>query len=190
MCYSTCSIHVEENEGVVMKALQQQSQDPPSSSTSGDRFVLSRRLPKWHRRGLAVAGADERQAACMVRADPTEDQTNGFFVAVFERQRRMGSPQQQAASDSATLKSMDAMVNRDKSAIDGSGTVDPVELGDGDIIGNTKKRRNRHKNRKKKKRKKGAASTGQAVGVAMNVGGGDAASAPIEGVGGGRLKEG
>lgn len=144
VCYSTCSIHVEENEAVVAKALEQQPAPPPpppnsssghpagaavtpsaapssnkgnqeklevsaparvvsttvSSSTqdtasvgidagkvtSGGRFKLSRCLSRWPRRGLAVRGLDENQAACMVRTDPSEDETNGFFVAVFERE--------------------------------------------------------------------------------------------------------
>lgn len=49
------------------------------------RFKLSRCLSRWPRRGLAVSGLDDTQAACMIRADPSEDETNGFFVAVFER---------------------------------------------------------------------------------------------------------
>ena len=149
MCYSTCSVHVQENEDVVAKALKQQEAAPTSLSTDracaagvaegdaadsvppdsrvqgvgdgGDcevsragRFAISRCLPRWSRRGLAVAGLDEEQAACLARADPAEDETNGFFVAVFER-----------------------------------------EVGGGEPVGATKKRRKRqNKNRKKKKRKR------------------------------------
>lgn len=37
------------------------------------------------RRGQLVEGLTPAQAACLVRCDPAEDETAGFFVAVFER---------------------------------------------------------------------------------------------------------
>eukprot|EP00903_Cladosiphon_okamuranus_P019714 g18116.t1 len=91
VCYSTCSVHVEENEDVVAKALDQQQPSPPPPATttiaasSPGRFELSRCLSRWPRRGQVVSGLTEAQAACLVRTDPSEDETNGFFVAVFER---------------------------------------------------------------------------------------------------------
>jgi hypothetical protein len=45
----------------------------------------------WSRRGLIETpdgrptNLTEEQAACLVRTDPSEDRTNGFFVARFER---------------------------------------------------------------------------------------------------------
>eukprot|EP00752_Nemacystus_decipiens_P002477 g2330.t1 len=104
VCYSTCSVHVEENEDVVAKALDQQepSHPPPTTTSTAttataaaaatcpERFELSRCLSRWPRRGQVVAGLTEAQAACLVRTDPSRDETNGFFVAVFERGRGSG----------------------------------------------------------------------------------------------------
>lgn len=76
--YSTCSVHEQENEGVVAAALAQQ--------VAGENpFVLKRCLRKWGRRGRPVAGLSESQADCLVRVSPDADSTNGFFVALFER---------------------------------------------------------------------------------------------------------
>ncbi|KAG2183694.1 hypothetical protein INT43_006705 [Umbelopsis isabellina] len=76
--YSTCSIHPQENEHVVTTIL---------SSTS--EFVLGPRsetIPTWERRGLIKECNDDADIAdCVVRTSPTEDYTNGFFVACFMR---------------------------------------------------------------------------------------------------------
>ncbi|KAJ1965095.1 hypothetical protein GGI12_001011 [Dipsacomyces acuminosporus] len=76
--YSTCSVHKEENEGVVARVLQSQGE-----------FVLAPReqvIPTWPRRGLDDAGLAKEQASCVLRTLP-EDGTNGFFVAGFVRER-------------------------------------------------------------------------------------------------------
>jgi putative methyltransferase len=71
VCYSTCSIHVEENESVVKIALSLQK-----------KFVLAPILPTWHRRGdEAVLGEDAKK---VVRVSPV-DGANGFFVALFQK---------------------------------------------------------------------------------------------------------
>uniref|UniRef100_A0A7S1X3C8 SAM-dependent MTase RsmB/NOP-type domain-containing protein n=1 Tax=Tetraselmis chuii TaxID=63592 RepID=A0A7S1X3C8_9CHLO len=71
--YSTCSVHTEENEEVVAAVL-------PDATSRGFRLVDP--FPDWKRRGLAgsVEGAEK-----LVRIDPYEDGTDGFFVAVFQR---------------------------------------------------------------------------------------------------------
>ncbi|CAM9706950.1 unnamed protein product, partial [Hapterophycus canaliculatus] len=56
-----------------------------AAPASSERFELTRCLSRWSRRGRAVAGLSKAQAACLVRTDPYEDETNGFFVAVFQR---------------------------------------------------------------------------------------------------------
>lgn len=70
--YSTCSIHQEENEDVVLKALQQ-SEDK--------QWQLAPAVPQWHRRGFDVFPGSDK---CL-RTSPTEDNTIGFFVACFQR---------------------------------------------------------------------------------------------------------
>jgi len=66
--YSTCSVHRQENEDVVLKA----------SKRFADTFKLVHILPEWKNRGLD-------QASECIRAVPETDFTNGFFVAMFER---------------------------------------------------------------------------------------------------------
>ncbi|CAK9785657.1 S-adenosyl-L-methionine-dependent methyltransferase [Cutaneotrichosporon oleaginosum] len=73
--YSTCSIHAEEDERVVAKALK----------SGGGRWRVASRasvLPAWERRGrVEELGPD---AEGVIRCLP-EDKTNGFFVSCFER---------------------------------------------------------------------------------------------------------
>ncbi|XP_067024171.1 28S rRNA (cytosine-C(5))-methyltransferase-like isoform X2 [Acropora muricata] len=69
--YSTCSIHQEENEDVVEAALK----------AKNDRFTLEHCLPSWTHRGKNVFQGAEK----CIRASPDEDNTNGFFVALFAR---------------------------------------------------------------------------------------------------------
>jgi putative methyltransferase len=73
--YSTCSIHAEEDERVVAKALK----------SGGGRWRVAPRssvLPSWERRGrVEELGPD---AEGVIRCLP-EDKTNGFFVSCFER---------------------------------------------------------------------------------------------------------
>ena len=71
--YSTCSVHPIENELVVRAALA-------DIATQGAGWTLTTALPAWPCRGLPLLPGAE----CLVRAGP-EVQTNGFFVARFER---------------------------------------------------------------------------------------------------------
>ncbi|KAG1662267.1 hypothetical protein FOA52_002156 [Chlamydomonas sp. UWO 241] len=75
LVYSTCSVHVRENEQVVAAVLD-------DAYSAG--FQLSTPFPTWSRRGVAGA-LPKPLAKRVVRCDAYEDGTDGFFVAVFER---------------------------------------------------------------------------------------------------------
>ncbi|KAH9836012.1 25S rRNA (cytosine-C(5))-methyltransferase rcm1 [Teratosphaeria destructans] len=106
--YSTCSIHAEENEQVVMKAL--------ASDVAKDRgWRIMRRaeqvdgMSRWHRRGWkeacrlngeeADADVDEVADACIRCEKGSEDGTMGFFVAGFVRDDVVGLQSDSAGSN-------------------------------------------------------------------------------------------
>ena len=84
--YSTCSTHVEENEFVVNRVLEQVRA----------KFELSELMPGFPGRGKATFAGGEH----CVSLNPERDLTNGFFVACFVR---MASSEQTNAE--ITLKS-------------------------------------------------------------------------------------
>ncbi|KAG9393897.1 RNA (C5-cytosine) methyltransferase, partial [Carpediemonas membranifera] len=68
--YSTCSVHDEENEEVVRRALQTVPGWKPAYPLSA-----------WERRGHG----DDEVARCSIRTDTEQDQTDGFYVCVLVR---------------------------------------------------------------------------------------------------------
>jgi len=82
--YSTCSIHVVENEHVVFAALK-------SKEAIEGGFTLAPKagvIPTWPRRGLDGAASNGNEHGMLdsfIRCRP-EDGTNGFFVACLVRE--------------------------------------------------------------------------------------------------------
>lgn len=74
--YSTCSIYREENENVVAEVLD-----------SNPGFKLDKCLESWHRRGDPESNLGPKKAEKCIRAEPKDDLTIGFFVAVFKRRK-------------------------------------------------------------------------------------------------------
>ncbi|GAB0497392.1 hypothetical protein MMPV_008724 [Pyropia vietnamensis] len=90
--YSTCSVETVENESVVAAALNDAGGKHPG--TGGDEAATTWRLhpalPSWRRRGLLVHGVPEAVSRACLRVDEEEDETDGFFVAVFARDAAAG----------------------------------------------------------------------------------------------------
>lgn len=92
--YSTCSVHFEENEGVVFQALLSKE-----AKKNGWRIVKRGEqvegMQKWPRRGVwedgklsedaEIGQKDDILDACIRCNKATEDGTMGFFVAAFVR---------------------------------------------------------------------------------------------------------
>lgn len=77
--YSTCSIHVEENENVVREVLLDER-------VTKRGWTLTNILPnatQWRTRGIKDESGIPLEYT--IRCDPAEDATNGFFVARFDR---------------------------------------------------------------------------------------------------------
>ncbi|KAI4824433.1 hypothetical protein KUCAC02_012944 [Chaenocephalus aceratus] len=79
LVYSTCSIHSQENEGVVAACLQE-----------NPGFRLVNLLSQWPERGL------EPLTQCL-RANPAKTRTHGFFVALLEKHNGAGRKKQEPA---------------------------------------------------------------------------------------------
>lgn len=109
--YSTCSIHFEENEGVVFQALA-----TTVAKERGWRILRKEEqvgsLQKWTRRGVweddkitcavDAVSKDDVVDACIRCDKGTEEGTMGFFVAAFVRDEGAGEDESaEAAQDDA-----------------------------------------------------------------------------------------
>uniref|UniRef100_UPI00398ECCAB 28S rRNA (cytosine-C(5))-methyltransferase n=1 Tax=Pristiophorus japonicus TaxID=55135 RepID=UPI00398ECCAB len=92
--YSTCSMHREENEDVVEEILQQHS----------NQIRLVNLMPSWPCRGLDTFLEGPR----CIRATPNDTLTNGFFVAMFEKQSGEKETEQNIESSIIEVTSLPA----------------------------------------------------------------------------------
>ena len=77
VAYSTCSIHIEENEDVVAEMV--------GTPEINEKFKLIDPLSCWSHRGLPTYDFAEK----VIRAEPEKDLTNGFFVALFQKKKKV-----------------------------------------------------------------------------------------------------
>eukprot|EP00980_Cylindrotheca_fusiformis_P003478 scaffold779_cov92-Cylindrotheca_fusiformis.AAC.2 len=90
--YSTCSIYVEENEGVIHRLLE--------STNDEWELVAPQCLRHWKRRGHFDSSDNgkllltKEQSKCLIRVDPLKDASNGFFVACLQRKKRTTKQEQ------------------------------------------------------------------------------------------------
>lgn len=88
--YSTCSVHAEENEHVVLSVLESEV-----AVKRGWRVESRDRnnFRAWERRGLVEeCGGDEELAQGCIRCNPWEDGGIGFFVVPFVRDGSIDEP--------------------------------------------------------------------------------------------------
>jgi len=107
--YSTCSVHDEENEVVVRKALAEANNNSETSGVAQEgnewELVAPACLKHWPRRGNegGIGGLTSSQASCLIRCDGLDgDETNGFFVSYFER-KKMSVTREPPSSDLGVL---------------------------------------------------------------------------------------
>jgi putative methyltransferase len=91
--YSTCSIHIEENESVVVEVLHNMNtklrEDKHLSAGYTWTVVEPVSLKTWKRRGVPAPGLSPELQQRLIRCDPS-DGLNGFFVAVFVKTTATG----------------------------------------------------------------------------------------------------
>lgn len=90
--YSTCSVHKEENEGVVYSALYSVDQNNEGDVKKSEDWELISPscFMDWTRRGNPDCGLTSEEANCLIRCDATKgDETNGFFVSCFQRKNSL-----------------------------------------------------------------------------------------------------
>ena len=147
--YSTCSVHVEENEAVIAAALSHSGREKGWEVEAG-------LLPHWKRRGrqAAVAGLSEAECERMVRCEADEDCMNGFFVCGLVR--RTGDTPALSTSEAQKRKESELAAAGDVQ--DGS-AVDAVDglrerAADRQWTQATEQQTESKKKKKKKKKKK------------------------------------
>jgi putative methyltransferase len=145
--YSTCSVHAEENEDVVVAVL--------ASGVARKRgWRVERReegtLKEWHRRGLVErCGGDEVVAQACVRCNPIEDGGIGFFVVAFVRD---GSVDEEDYGDAEEGSKVEAVERQEEQEVEWTGFSD--DEGEGKTAEEKPKIEASGAGKKKKKRQK------------------------------------
>ncbi|KAJ9107949.1 hypothetical protein QFC19_002692 [Naganishia cerealis] len=144
--YSTCSVHKEEDEEVVMHALE----CPEARDHGWELAPRSEVLPSWDRRGLPDhLHGDQVLADGVIRCIPGEDHTNGFFVSCFiKRDSRSASHQKRKRPTEGSAENADLL-------------SDTEEVGavDDQVMGTATSSKKQKKNKRKKKKNKASSVT-------------------------------
>ena len=193
--YSTCSIHDEENEHVVLAALKNEEKRRLNGECGPHGpFRLACALPTWPRRGREGTapkeeedeeeeeddddestsegrcwkdGLSKEEASHLIRVDPHEDRTNGFFVALFVRGDHvppLGNATTIAASSSTTISSIKASSVSSTTAPTSSSTLASSSAVDAEEAERRRKKnalRKEKRKRKKLKERAAAATAGE-----------------------------
>ncbi|GHJ87754.1 hypothetical protein NliqN6_4156 [Naganishia liquefaciens] len=148
--YSTCSVHKEEDEDVVMNALG-------SSEAADYGWALAPRaqtLPTWERRGLPEhMNQDQTLADGVIRCVPGEDHTNGFFVSCFVKKQVAPTGQGQKRKLAQAADFPEESAGEDEDDERQELPVEDEEVGEasGGKIPNSKKKKKKNKRKKQKK---------------------------------------
>lgn len=126
--YSTCSINPEENEQVVDEVL----------SKVGDAYKLLPVKQLLKNKWINFSSTDYKCADNCLYARPEEDKTNGFFVAVFERNPEVPLPPH---VNRRTAKAKNKWSKKNK--------TENIESKNGDDEAQTEKRGKKRKNKQR-----------------------------------------
>ncbi|KAG7662812.1 uncharacterized protein J8A68_003666 [[Candida] subhashii] len=126
--YSTCSIHAEENEKVVIDLLNDAEIKKQGWCLAPREIVI----PEWERRGWeqefsSISGDEEerkRLAGGCVRANPKEDGGIGFFAACFIKQK---GAKNNKKKESARQNDQKKNGSKEDKVEDGNNAVDKMD---------------------------------------------------------------
>jgi putative methyltransferase len=146
--YSTCSVHAEENEDVVVGVLAS-----AVARKRGWRVEMREEgtLKEWHRRGMVErCGGDEVVAQACVRCIPIEDGGIGFFVVAFVRDGSVDEEKGDAEEGSKVeaVERQEEQVEEWNGFNDDDGEVEAAEKPKVEASGEGKKKKKKRQKRK------------------------------------------